>query len=102
MRGLSIVGTSRDADEAGVGHAACAALRDERALLGGSVLLGDELNAGQWLESTGGPELAARVTIDAFEEWEARSVGDPRSTSRGEIMAALEAEMSGGEPPHEA
>ena len=64
-------------------------LLDERALLGASVLLGDELPAASWLEST--PGAGAAATLEAYEDWQARPVGDPRATPRGEIMATLEA-----------
>jgi dethiobiotin synthetase len=66
-------------------------LLDERALLGRSRLLGDELPVAEWLAAAAESEPGADVTMEAYDEWEPRRVGDPRSAPRAEIMAALEA-----------
>jgi hypothetical protein len=64
----------------------------------------------EWLDAApaqapaAGPEAApapVRVTLDPYDEWEARPVGDPRATSRTEIMNAM-LEIVGAEGPMRA
>jgi hypothetical protein len=67
-------------------------LLDERALLerytAVPVLgLEGELPIADWLEAE--PEAPARVALDPYDAWEERPVGDPRGTSRAEIMKAI-------------
>ena len=44
-----------------------------------------------WLEPAPGPPAddGAPIALDPYREWEARELGDPRSTRRPELMAAL-------------
>jgi dethiobiotin synthetase len=44
--------------------------------------------AGEMAEA-GAAEPAAEIALEPFREWEARPVGDPRSTPRPEIMSAM-------------
>ena len=46
--------------------------------------------AGEWLDAApAGAADVPPVSLDAYREWEARPMGDPRSTPRPAIMAAM-------------
>jgi dethiobiotin synthetase len=49
--------------------------------------------AGDWLDAApagpGGGPAPPPVTLDPYREWESRPMGDPRSTPRPQIMAAM-------------
>jgi dethiobiotin synthetase len=64
-----------------------ALLRDRWPLTRGAV------DASRWLDSAPAEAKgdAEHLTLDAYRTWEPRPLGDPRSTPRAEIMAALTA-----------
>ena len=82
-------------------------LLDERALLEAHVNVpvvshpdGAALPVLEWLDAAPGPS-AAPVALDAYDAWEEHPVGDPRQTSRSEIMKVIE-EIVAAEGPMRA
>jgi hypothetical protein len=53
---------------------------------------------GEWSAATVDQRPAERVTLEPYTGWDARSVGDPRSTPRASIMDAM-LEIVGAEGP---
>jgi hypothetical protein len=77
------------------------ALLEERALLERKatvpVVSGPDLPVDEWV-SAGTGAAPAQVTLEPYTAWDARPVGDPRSTPRASIMEAM-LEIVGAEGP---